>query len=320
MKNYYDILGISREATQEEIKIAYRKLAKKYHPDSSGRQGDKDKFQEIQEAYSVLSDPEKRRQYHYYGHTAYQKHYHGQQASSDSQETCSGCGGSCDGNCDGSCGGHHHQHSEKEEKEVFQHVVRIAVWLEMEETFQETVKDVVLKEYVTDSSSALHGQALEKEWKFQVKIPANTYEKQIFYLDDIIYENTELLKHLHTHHPENLYAVIILLREKPGYTRQAYHLYLDYMVDFHTLVLGGTVQIASLTGNLSVDIPPGTLPERKLRIPNQGLNYPPKIGKRGDLYLNLHVKIPKELTQAQKHALEMLREAFETPMPENESL
>lgn len=294
MENYYDILGISRDATQEEIKNAYRKLAKKYHPDSSGSQHDKDKFQKIQEAYSVLSNPEKRKMYHYYGHAAYRKHYYTQHTSGDSG--CEGCG-SCDGNCDGSCGGHGHghghHHSDTEEIETFLHVVRIAVWLEMEETFQEVVKDAQLN-----------------DWNFQVKIPAGTYEKQMLRLEDVICENTELMEHLRASHPENLYVVILLLKDKPGCTRQAYHLYMDYKIDFHTLVLGGTIRVPSPTGVLSVEIPPGTPLERKFRIAGQGLNYPPKIGKRGDLYLNLHLKIPKDLTKAQRDALNMLREAF----------
>ena len=182
----------------------------------------------------------------------------------------------------------------------------------MEETFQEAIKEVVLKERFLNPDASSSPKYLEKEWKFQVKIPANSYEKQFFKLETVIYENPELIEYLHTSHPENSYLAIILLHDKPGYTRQDYHLYIDYMVDFHTLVLGGTIKVPSLTGELYFDLPPGTLPEQKVRIPKQGLNYPPKIGKRGDLYLNLHVKIPKNLTDAQRNALQMLREAFET--------
>src|SRR3989344_5339556 len=66
-KNYYDILGVDRKASKDEIKKAFRTLAHKYHPDKKG--GDADKFKEVNEAYTVLSDDQKRAQYDMYGQT-----------------------------------------------------------------------------------------------------------------------------------------------------------------------------------------------------------------------------------------------------------
>ncbi len=70
-KDYYEILGISKTASSDEIKSAYRKLAKKYHPDISKEANAEEKFKEVQEAYSVLSDENKRRQYDQFGHAAF---------------------------------------------------------------------------------------------------------------------------------------------------------------------------------------------------------------------------------------------------------
>lgn len=71
-KDYYEVLGVSKTATDAEIKSAFRKLAKKYHPDVSQEENAAEKFKECQEAYAVLSDPEKRKQYDQFGHAAFQ--------------------------------------------------------------------------------------------------------------------------------------------------------------------------------------------------------------------------------------------------------
>lgn len=71
-KDYYEVLGVSKTATDSEIKSAFRKLAKKYHPDVSTEENAEEKFKECQEAYAVLSDPQKRKQYDQFGHAAFQ--------------------------------------------------------------------------------------------------------------------------------------------------------------------------------------------------------------------------------------------------------
>jgi|SRR3989344_1662622 len=74
-KDYYEILGISKNASKDDIKKAYKKLAVKYHPDSSGDKSTEEKFKELSEAYAVLSDDEKRKTYDSYGHTGFDQRY-----------------------------------------------------------------------------------------------------------------------------------------------------------------------------------------------------------------------------------------------------
>lgn len=71
-RDYYEVLGVSKTATDAEIKSAFRKLAKKYHPDVSKEENAAEKFKEVQEAYAVLSDPDKRKKYDQFGHSAFQ--------------------------------------------------------------------------------------------------------------------------------------------------------------------------------------------------------------------------------------------------------
>ena len=70
-RDYYEILGVDKNASDQDIKRAFRKLAKKYHPDVSKEPNAEEKFKEAQEAYAVLSDPQKRQQYDQYGHAAF---------------------------------------------------------------------------------------------------------------------------------------------------------------------------------------------------------------------------------------------------------
>ena len=334
-RNYYDILGVSREASQDEIKNAYRKLAKKYHPDAAGGREEQERFQEIQEAYAVLSDPERRETYHRYGHTAYKNSYFAQHAHTHhhahSHENAGGHahghshgeGHECNGDC-ANCKNHEgedHEHcgfcdrasrqAARWEEETPPQSIRIAVWMEMEETLHEVERDVTYSEEVPDPADSR--RTINRTWSFRVRLPKESYEHQMYLLDDVIIEGEEFLQEQKKLHPRRWIFIKILLRERKELRRQGFHLYTDCFVDFHTLVLGGEIHVPSIDGDLTWQLAPGTTPERKLRLPGHGLVMPKKIGKRGDLYVTIHVRVPRTLTEQQYHAMEQLREAMETP-------
>ena len=210
MKNFYEILGVKPDARFEEIKAAYRKLAKQYHPDTDPGNQEKERiFAQIQYAYETLSDPKKRRQYDYMGHSAFIKnphyrsmfydfdddpsgedpgcphdadsasrgrgrHSHGHGGHSHEDGHCGACGdhdhgdghcGACDGHGDGHAHGDGHcgacgddvedghcgacdegRKVREEEDTPPPSAIRIALWLDYEETLTETWKEVVFTE------------------------------------------------------------------------------------------------------------------------------------------------------------------------------
>lgn len=351
MKTYYEILGVSPDASPKEIKKAYRRLAKKYHPDASQTEEMTRKFQEITEAYSVLSDVEKRRQYDYMGHSAYKNNSRASYSYTSSETK------------DGHCGACSQGRQKEEDEEPPEKSIRIAVWLDLEETLRPAQKTVTYTERIPcprcrgDQPDMDFAQCpdcqgsgrkiqyktswgerstartfcsrckgtgrvpkgicplcqnlgyVEKTWEFQIRLPAGTYERQFFFLEDILVNETDFIKIHREKDPSRLYVVIVLLKDKKGYQRQGYHLYTDLDIDFPTLVLGGTIPIPTIEGTLLYDLPPG-LQSLKLRLVNYGLIRPYKMGGRGDQYVRLHVQIPQNLTDLQKSTLEAFRSAM----------
>lgn len=347
MKSYYEILGVSEDATQEEIKSAYRKLAKRYHPDSKDDDPTaKARFQEISEAYAALSDPELRRKYDYMGHEAFQKTNN----HTTDYETEDGHCGACD------------LGRKKEEEGPPPKSIRMAVHLTLEETLREVVKPVVFYtkepcprcqgddadiEYVEcpvcegkgrrvqfESSwgyktrkevfcntcrgkgkipkeicPECHGLGYqEKKWEFEVKVPAGSYERQYFFLEDIACSGKDKIDQISCG-DKNL-IVVVLLDEDPRFERKGYHLYATADVDYATLVLGGPVKVPTVEGDVWYTIPEGTQMNERIRLVNRGLIRPKKMGGRGDQYVTLKIKIPQDLTERQKQALRAFRETL----------
>ncbi len=364
MKNYYEILGVRPDAAQEEIKKAYRKLAKRYHPDSKesdarngGPEGqnseDNARFQEISEAYATLSDPELRRKYDYMGHEAYRSTGSYRSGSSSDYETEDGHCGACEAG----------RKKKDEDEGPPPQSIRMAVYVALEETLKEVTKTTAfyLKEdcprcqgenaeiaytecpvcngkgrriqyqsnwghkvgrevfcntcrgkgkIPKEICTECHGLGyLEKKWEFKVKIPSGSYERQYFFLRDIVCGDKEEVDKVPCGN-KNL-IVVVLLKDDPRFERKGYHLYTTCEVDFTTLVLGGKVKIETIEGEVCQEISEGMQIGKRLRLLNRGLIRPPKMGGRGDQYVTVQVKIPQKLTSRQKQALEEFRRRME---------
>ncbi|MGI6070678.1 MAG: DnaJ domain-containing protein [Blautia sp.] len=307
MKDYYQILGVKRNAGLSEIKKAYRILAKKYHPDSSG--GDEEvkrKFQEITEAYRVLSDEKARKQYNSWGHAAYteqSRRHTGEPAGED-----------------GHCGACQRRNPRPKEEGPPPYSLRAAVHMVYGEllTGAEKEAEVRYKENCPHCKGTVgHGLEdqeekcpfckgrgyLERSRKVRVRIPERSYDGCFYHLEDVLCEGQEevLQKNI---------VIIVLVDDDPGYIRQGYHLYSSKLVDFADLVLGATIEIDTVEGKQEYAVAPGTQNGARIRLAGKGLWMPPKIGKRGDLYVTLQVEIPQTLTKEQRQALEAYRRAM----------
>lgn len=325
MKNYYEILGVNRDASQEEIKKAYRALVKRYHPD--GNQNSEESkviFQEITEAYECLSDPEKRERYNNWGHTTYTRHG-GQSAWSYTSHTHEGghhCGGEdhdCDGDCANCQNGHHHAHEKEEDAAPPPGSVRVSVHITYEEMLRGAVKEVEIEgqercphcsrgqisglEDKKEKCPFCKGRGYTTEKRtVKVKLPPRCYHGCFLFLNDVICEG-EALK-------DRTYILIVFIDAKKGYEHRDYHVYSAKQVSFVDLVLGGEIEVDSLEGPVRCSLKPGTRSGSRLRLAGQGLCMPPKVGRRGDHYIELQVEIPSALTAKQESALRAFADAM----------
>ncbi len=310
--DYYKILGVSKGATSDEIKKAYRKLALKYHPDKNN--GSKDyeaKFKEISEAYAVLSDPEKRNQYDTYGSSGFHQRYSredifrgfdindilrqfgfGTSGFSSANFRSNNGGGSSQHNFNsfftqnsaaaGACGGGCSQPVKGQDL-----------------TYQLSVS---LEDVLSGAERQLTLRKNGKTENVSVKIPKGIEEGKRLRLKGKGGEAPM------GGIPGDLYLKV-QLEPHELFERRGEDLILTKQISFSEVCLGAKIEVQSLDGKkFVVNVPSGTNGDSRLRIKGQGLPSGP-IGDRGDLYVRIGVKVPKNLTDEQKDLIESLKRA-----------
>lgn len=305
---YYQKLGVAKNATASEIKKAYRKLAVKYHPDKN--KGDKqaeEKFKEISEAYAVLSDAEKKQQYDTYGSTDFHQRYSqedifrnfdlndilrqfGFGGSMGGQQSSGFGGGGAHFNSffgqggmhgGGGCGGGCHQPEKGQDM-----------------TYQITV---TLDEVLTGSDRSISLRKNGQPQQVSVKIPKGIEEGKKLRLKGKGGPSKN------GGPPGDLYLKVEL-SEHPVFSRDGDNLIVTKLLNFSDACMGGSVEVETLEGKkFAVKVPSGTIDGAKLRLRGFGLPAGP-VGERGDLYVKLAVKVPEELSDEQVQALTQLRE------------
>jgi curved DNA-binding protein len=277
--DYYKVLGVERNATDDEIKKTYRKLAMKYHPDKT--KGDKvaeDKFKEISEAYAVLSDASKRKEYDTYGASGFQQRYSQEDIfrGFDLGDIFREFGGGGFGG-----GGGQGFQSRRQVKGADQ-------TLEIALTVQEVCSGT------TRSLSVGEGEA-----SINVRIPKGLVGGKKLRLSG---------KGAASRHGGPAGDLYIRSRVvgADGFVPDGQNVIYDIDLRLTEALLGTTITVPTLEGGeLNLKVPAGTQHKTKMRIPGKGL--PEMKGEtRGDLFVRIGVTIPKILTDDQRTAVENL--------------
>jgi len=297
--DYYKILGVKKTASENEIKKAYRKLAMKYHPDhTEGDKSAEEKFKTISEAYAVLSDKEKRKQYDTFGSAGFQQRYSQEDIfkGSDFESILSelfggsgrfGGGGrgmrfSFDGG--GPFGSYQRQQQAQPKGSDLEYELPLT-----------------LEEVAAGTQKIVSFQHKGRSEKITVKIPKGMI-------------SGKKLRIAGKGEPSpyggpagDLYIKAKVL-EHPVYDVQAQDLYINRDIKLSEAILGTNISVPTLSGKeLILKIPAGTRHKTKMRLSGHGL--PLMHGKgQGDLYVHIHVNMPKRLTKKQKGLIEQLAE------------
>ncbi|HEY9281167.1 MAG TPA: DnaJ C-terminal domain-containing protein [Eoetvoesiella sp.] len=293
--DYYQVLGVQRDATQSDIKKAYRKLAHKYHPDVSKNASDEEKFKEVAEAYATLKNPEKRAVYDDLGRHPqgeefvpphqWQEHFHESAADFSDVDLADLLAAFAAAQGSGA-----RQHAKRPlHGQDFE--VPLPITLEQIYNGAETEISVALPEY--DAQGLAH----RVPKTFRVRIPKGATDGQRLRLPG------KGAPGLNAGKPGDLYLVM-RLQPHSLYKVSNNDLYIDLPLTPWEAALGGTVNIPTLGGEVEMKIPPGTIAGRKLRLNKRGL--PAVVGEQGDLYAIVHIDVPKTLTKREHELLSQL--------------
>lgn len=279
-RDYYDILGVNKNASAQEIKKSYRKSALKYHPDKNKEKAAAEKFKEINEAYEILSDPKKKQTYDQFGHAAFdQTAGFGAQGpftrtykSGPFTYTYTTTGGSPSQGFGGF----------SDPFEIFEaffggaspfrrgpQLPRYSIALD----FMEAVKGI--------EKTIVHQG---KEYK--IRIPAGVNDGTRIQFKEFI--------------------VSIDVKPDPVFKRDGADVFVNHEIPFYLAALGGTTEIPTIDKKIKIKIRPGTQPGTMVRLRGKGIPRPRGFGK-GNQYVRLIITIPKRLTREQKKLLQDLK-------------
>ncbi|URJ28062.1 molecular chaperone DnaJ [Candidatus Blochmannia vicinus (nom. nud.)] len=348
--DYYEILGVSKNADEREIKKSYKRLAMKFHPDRNpGNTAAETKFKEIKEAYEILSNVEKRAAYDQYGHAAFEQGNMGSSANSGRASDFSDIFGDVFGDI---FGGNRRGRSGRGSD------LRYNIELNLEDAVRGVIKEIRIPTLSTcekcrgsgaRSNAAIvtcmtcHGQGQiqirQGFFSVQQSCPAcHGHGKIIKEVCNRCHGNgrIERPKTLSVKIPAGVNTgdrirlsgegesgingapagdlyVQVQVRKHPIFDREERNLYCEVPISFSMAALGGEIEVPTLDGRVKLKIPPETQTGKLFRMRGKGVKSVRSSGSNGDLLCRVVVETPVRLNNTQKQLLQDLSDSFEGP-------
>jgi curved DNA-binding protein len=292
--DYYKILGVSKTATIDEIKKAYRKLARKYHPDLNP--GDKEaekKFKQINEANEVLSDPENRKKYDQYG--ADWKHSEQFEAQKRQQQ----------------------QQRSQAGSQQQSYSTSFADEGDFSDFFESMFGGAGRRQ---QSQARFRGQDVQAELHLKLMDVYTTQKQTITVNGKSIrltfpagIENGQVIKIAGHGSPGmnggpngDLY-ITFSIENNTKFKRDGSNLYTDVNIDLYTALLGGEITVDALDSKVKLRVAPETQSGTKVKLKGKGFPVYKQEGQFGDLYVTYNVELPKNLTSEEKELIQQLK-------------
>lgn len=290
-RDYYEVLGVAKSASEAEIKSAYRKLARKYHPDVDKSEGASDKFKEVSEAYQILSDPKKKQTYDQFGHAAFDRSqgFGGAGGGSPFGEGFNPFGNGGFSYSWSTGGGQNADSDFSDPFDLFNQIfgmggsgfnVRRRPTYQLSIAFDDAIKGVdkdIEVETRTDTGK------VERK-RMRIKVPAGVEDGTRMRFGEI--------------------DIVFRVGRSAKFIREGADIFSEIGLGIPQVVLGDTIEVETVHGGVKLKVPEGTQPGSLIRIKSKGA--PNMQGGHGDHYVRVKVEIPKTVSGKEKELYQEL--------------